>query len=274
MIFGNSPLDLMLPQVPSTLYPVPSAPDAPVEEQARAAKKVKVSAFGRPCFLSCVNFKIQNTDLELEDGARQRALEKWYFMLTLDTSVSLVGSSLAGLNLSESMQALRELFGRKSEATVSKRASALIRYVKFLRGCEPACNPFPFSTERADVYMRFLKSNQAKPGAVDAFTEAVKFAIHVVGISCQGEPSKIFSPWSMASCNARSGSVFRPKSCMLIKSSTLKACWTSLMWTSRIDMPALHFCSASSAEAASVISEMSLDSWLTLLRLVVSSRAL
>ena len=187
----------MLPQVPSTLYPVPSAPDAPVEEQARAAKKVKVSAFGRPCFLSCVNFKIQNTDLELEDGAWQRALEKWYFMLTLDASVSLVGSSLAGLNLSESMQALRELFGRKSEATVSKRASALIRYVKFLRGCEPACNPFPFSTEKADVYMRFLKSNQAKPGAVDAFTEAVKFAIHVVGISCQGEPSKIFSPWSI-----------------------------------------------------------------------------
>ena len=45
--------------------------------------------------------------------------------------------------------------------------------------------------------MRFLKSNQAKPGAVDAFTEAVKFAIHVVGISCQGEPSKIFSPWSI-----------------------------------------------------------------------------
>ena len=98
MIFGNSPLDLMLPQVPSTLYPAPSAPGAPVEEQARAAKKVKVSAFGRPCFLSCVNFKIQNTDVELEDGAWQRALEKWYFMLTLDASVSLVGSSLAGLN--------------------------------------------------------------------------------------------------------------------------------------------------------------------------------
>ncbi|CAE7296178.1 car, partial [Symbiodinium sp. CCMP2592] len=148
-------------------------------EEARAVKKVKAS------------------DAELEAAAWQRSLEKWHFMLTLDSSVSLVGASLAGLGPVEGMQALRELFGRKKEATVKKRASSLLRYVKYLQEHRPFSSPFPFTTETADEYIRHLRNCKVKAGTIDSFTEAVRFAIHVVGIGCAGDPSKLFSPWSV-----------------------------------------------------------------------------
>ena len=198
LIFGKGPLDHVLPDGPSKIeYPVPSPVSAPVEEQARAAKKVKTAAFGKPCFLSCVNLKNQASDAELTASAWQRSLEKWHFLLSLDPSVSLVGSSIAGLGPAEGMQSLRELFGRKSEATVGKRAAALLKYVKYLQEHRPFLSPFPFTTAKADEYVRHLRSCHAKPGAVDAFTEAVRFGIHVVGIGCDGDPGKIFSPWAV-----------------------------------------------------------------------------
>ncbi|CAE7235620.1 unnamed protein product [Symbiodinium sp. CCMP2592] len=84
--------------------------------------------------VGCVNFKNQASDAELEAAAWQRSLEKWHFLLTLDSSVSLVGSSLAGMSQADDgMQALRELFGRKKEATVKKRAASMLKYVKYLQ---------------------------------------------------------------------------------------------------------------------------------------------
>ena len=95
------------------------------------------------------------------------------------------------------MQALRELFGRKSEATVGKRAASLLRYVKYLQESQPFTRPFPFTTTVLDDYIRHMKSCKAKPGAVESFIESVRFAIHVVGISCDGDASRVFSPWSL-----------------------------------------------------------------------------
>ncbi|CAE7324463.1 unnamed protein product [Symbiodinium sp. CCMP2592] len=198
MIFGKGALEQMLPSEPPKIeFPAPSTAEASIEEQARAAKKVKVATFGRPCFVGCVNFKNQASDAELEAAAWQRSLEKWHFLLTLDSSVSLVGSSLAGMSQAEGMQALRELFGRKKEATVKKRAASMLKYAKYLQEHRPFASPFPFSTEKSDEYIRHLRSIKAKAGTIDSFTEAVRFSIHVVGISCAGEASKLFSPWSI-----------------------------------------------------------------------------
>ena len=179
------------PDGPSKIeYPVPSPASALVEEQVRAAKKVETAAFGKPYFLSCVNLKNQASDVELTASAWQRSLEKWHFLFRLDPSVSLVGSSIAGLSPIEGMQSLRELFGRKSYC-----GQACRRYVKYLQEHRPFLSPFPFTTVKADV--RHLRSCHAKPGAVDAFAEAVRFGIHVVGIGCDGDPGKIFSPWAV-----------------------------------------------------------------------------
>ncbi|CAE7812845.1 unnamed protein product [Symbiodinium sp. CCMP2592] len=198
LIFGKGALEQMLPSEPPKIeFPVPSTAEASIEEQARAAKKVKVATFGRPCFVGCVNFKNQASDAELEAAAWQRSLEKWHFLLTLDSSVSLVGSSLAGMSQAEGMQALRELFGRKKEATVKKRAASMLKYAKYLQEHRPFASPFPFSTEKSDEYIRHLRSIKAKAGTIDSFTEAVRFSIHVVGISCAGEASKLFNPWSV-----------------------------------------------------------------------------
>ncbi|CAE7241855.1 unnamed protein product [Symbiodinium sp. CCMP2592] len=90
LIFGKGALDQILPaEPPKIVFPVPTAADAPIEEQAKAAKRVKTAAFGQPCFRGCVNFKNVLSDAELEAGAWQRSLEKWHFILTLDPSVSL-----------------------------------------------------------------------------------------------------------------------------------------------------------------------------------------
>ena len=80
---------------------------------------------------------------------------------------------------------------------MGKRAAALLRYVKYLQEHRPFLNPFPFTTVKADEYVRHLKSCRAKPGAVDGFAEAVRFGIHVVGIGCDGDPAKVFSPWAV-----------------------------------------------------------------------------
>ena len=55
----------------------------------------------QPCYIKCVNFRNQATDEELEQGSWQKALEKWYVLVTQDPSVSLVGASIVGLDMKE-----------------------------------------------------------------------------------------------------------------------------------------------------------------------------
>ena len=88
LIFENSALDKILESLPDRVeFPVPMAPDAPVEIQAQAAKKARVFSGEQPCFMNCVNFKNQATDAELEEGAWQTSLEMWRVILTLDPTV-------------------------------------------------------------------------------------------------------------------------------------------------------------------------------------------
>ena len=115
LIFGQSPLNFVWGNSPDRVrFPIPTAPDAPLEEKAQAAKKAKLFDKEMPCFIKCVNFRNQATDEELGRGRWQRALEKWYVLVNQDPSVSLVGASIVGLSVEEGMLSLRELFGRKS----------------------------------------------------------------------------------------------------------------------------------------------------------------
>ena len=97
----------------------------------------------------------------------------------------------------EGLQAVRELFGRKSEATVKKRGASLLKFIRFLQEHHPAIKPFPFATKGTDLYVKHLKSEGAKGGAVNAFMEAVRFAVHVVGVSSDNDPRRLFSLWAL-----------------------------------------------------------------------------
>ena len=111
--------------------------------------------------------------------------------------VSLVGASIVGLSVEEGMLSLRELFGRKSHSTVDKRGSALLKYLKYMRESHPHRPAFPLSTFCVDLYVRHLKATNAKASQVSSFTEAVHFAVHVVGVSTDDSgASQLISPWA------------------------------------------------------------------------------
>ena len=82
LIFGQDPLDVVWGNSPDRVpFPIPTAPDAPLEEKAQAAKKARLFDKELPCFIKCVNFRNQATDEELEKGKWQKALEKWYVLV-------------------------------------------------------------------------------------------------------------------------------------------------------------------------------------------------
>ncbi|CAE7368600.1 unnamed protein product [Symbiodinium natans] len=197
LIFGESTLDTMLSVVPSRVeYPTPDVPAEPVESQARVAKRARLFDPDRPCFADVIRFNMKVSDQDLEDGRWRKGLEKWFVLLTEDPSVSLVGSSVCGLPLVDAFQVLRELFGLKSASTVDKRASSLMRFIKWMHAERPFGRAFPFNTKSIDEYVKHLKEMEAKVGAVDGFFEAVRFAVHVVGVSHVEESHHLFSPWS------------------------------------------------------------------------------
>ena len=133
LIFGQDPLEVVWGYNPDKVpFPIPAAPDAPLEVKAQALKKARVFDKEQPCFVKCVNFRNQATDEELEKGGWQKALEKWCVLLTQDPSVSLVVASIVGLDMTEGMLSLRELFGKKSHSTVDKRGSSLLKYLKYM----------------------------------------------------------------------------------------------------------------------------------------------
>ena len=198
LIFGQNPLDVVWGSSPDRVpLPIPAAPDAPLEEKAQAAKKAKIFDKEMPCFIKCVNFRNQATDEELESGKWRKALEKWYVLVNQDPTVSLVGASIVGLSVEEGMTSLRELFGRKSSATVDKRGSALIKYIKYMHESHPHRPAFPLSTLCVDLCVRHLKTTNAKASMVSSFMEAVQFAVHVVGVSTEDSGAgQLISPWA------------------------------------------------------------------------------
>ena len=198
-IFGQDPLTLVWGDSPDKVpLPIPVAPDAPLEVRAQAVKKARVFEAERPCFVRCINFRNQATDDELEKGKWQKALERWYVLVTQDPTVSLVGASIVGLDMSDGMLSLRELFGKKSHSTVDKRGSALLKYLKYMHENHPHRPAFPLSTQCTDLYIKHLKVAKAKASQVSSFTEAVRFAVHVVGMSADASSSgQLFSPWAL-----------------------------------------------------------------------------
>ena len=57
--------------------------------------------------------------------------------------------------------------------------------------------PFLLSTFCVDLYVRHLKATNAKASQVSSFTEAVHFAVRVVGVSTDDSgASQLISPWA------------------------------------------------------------------------------
>ena len=173
------PANVALPvQVQGLEGAEPSA-DPPSHKRARTVLDLGT------CYRKVINFSLVEDERTLEATRWTRALETWLTLVTEEPEASLIGKRTAGLPGDKALASLRELFGRKAVGTVAKRGNSLYKYVAWLQKRLPGEAFLPFRSFHLDEYLESLKQAEAKPGAFTAFTEAVRFAVHVVGMPAE-----------------------------------------------------------------------------------------
>ncbi|CAE7810461.1 unnamed protein product [Symbiodinium sp. KB8] len=123
----EDPVDVMLNSLPAHV-PVPSVPKQPEE----IVKEPPLKRY--------------DNDEDKVEGVWRRALEKWLVVVTECPRTSLIGDRVSGMAATEATATLRELFGRKSAATVLKRGSALVAFIAWCRKTFREEEPATFGT--------------------------------------------------------------------------------------------------------------------------------
>ena len=197
----EDPVDVMLNSLPAHV-PVPSVPMQPEEiVKEPPLKRVRPFPESGECFRGAISSRGYDNDEDKVEGVWRRALEKWLVVVTECPRTSLIGDRVSGMAATEAAATLRELFGRKSAATVLKRGSALVAFIAWCRKTFCEEEPVPFRTLHLKGYLRHLKAIKRPASAFTGFQEAVNFAIHVVGFSvalnARGQPpgGGVWSPW-------------------------------------------------------------------------------
>ena len=209
----EDPVDVMLASLPSHV-PVP-APHVQPEELVKEppAKRMKTYPESGECFRGAIAVRGYDNDDDKVEGVWRRALEKWLVVVTECPSASLIGDRVSRMSTTEAAETLRELFGRKSAATVLKRGSALVAFIAWCRKFFRDEEPMPFRTLHMEGYLRHLKKGNRPASAFTSFQEAVNFATHVVGVSVavtskgQQQGDSVWSPW----CNGIIGQALQGK---------------------------------------------------------------
>lgn len=195
LVFGtNKPLGPDMHAIPATIQePI----EADMDEVATLdVKRRRVGGvLGSAIFERVINFKPSTDDIAKDVMLWNRALEKWHSVILEKPSASLAGASLTGLPVSEAMDTLREIFGKRSPNTVMVRGNALVKFVKWHRQTLREGDPIPFTSQDIDAYLRSLKEDNRPSSSFNSFLEAVQFAMHVVGIQAVSRDGP-FSPWA------------------------------------------------------------------------------
>ena len=121
LVFGDSDATGMPCQ--SSVSNLPEAVNQANAEEPKL-KKPRVRVDGQ-IFLRAVNFAETATEEQLEKRKWDRALEKWFVIISQNVSASLIGLDLQDKSMRESLELIRELFGKKSAAAVLKRGYSL-----------------------------------------------------------------------------------------------------------------------------------------------------
>ena len=180
-----------LPEVPVPV-PCPTVSQANAEEPKLKKPRVRVDG---QIFLRAVNFAETATDEQLEKRKWDRALEKWFVIISQNVSASLIGLDLQDKSMRESLELIRELFGKKSAATVLKRGYSLLKYMAWARSNLCLDSAFPFEGRLVDQYLSHLRRGNMPASALRSFQESVNFAVHVVGIGSDASRD-LWSPWA------------------------------------------------------------------------------
>ncbi|OLP87885.1 hypothetical protein AK812_SmicGene30835, partial [Symbiodinium microadriaticum] len=199
LIFGaQKTVDFEVPEVP---FPVvaPGASQDTAEKLIHPAKRQKLEPCGAENFRRVINFKQAFDDETLDQNKWARALEKWYTILGENWASSLIGFKISKLPAEEGVKRIRELFGKKSVATVDRRANSLLGYISWGHKAHPGVDIFPLCTVctwMLDEHLEWLQHNKTKVSAMHSFRESINFCHFVVGVEVSATCKSLWSPWA------------------------------------------------------------------------------
>ena len=148
--------------VPVVPLPMPSLEDVATDaDPSKRAKRARVLVESQTCFGGAINFSLVEDDPTLDDVRWQRALEQWMAVVLEDPQTSLIGSKIYGMAGADALKSLRQLFGRKSVATVAKGGGALCRYVSWVQQKFLGVRAVPFQAKHLDEYLDHLEHSGA-----------------------------------------------------------------------------------------------------------------
>ena len=196
LIFGDQKVvDFAVPEVPFPVVP-PGASQDTAEKIARPAKRLKLEPCGVETFRRVINFKQALDDETLDQNKWARVLEKWYTIIGENWSSSMIGVKVSKLPADEGIKRIRELFGKKSVATVERRGNSMLGYICRWHKVAPGEEVFPLKSGMLDDYLEWLQANHAKISAMHSFHEAINFSHFVVGIEIHVSCRSLWSPWA------------------------------------------------------------------------------
>ena len=77
---------------------------------------------------------------------------------------------------------MRSLFGSRSQNTVLKRPTSIIRFTHWFTKFSFSITPFPLQAADVEAYLEHLQEQEASPSALSSFVEAVNFCEKVLNI--------------------------------------------------------------------------------------------
>ena len=180
LVFGDEPEDFRVPvpRLEPSLYINPSRSQESYTKSVRTNTKYCPQAF-----LRSIDFDANDmTEWHLNEVKWRKAVEKWYKILLVSPDARPDGLVFVEDQLEQNIERVRELFGTRSLATVTKRADSMLAYIRWFDGIHYFDRALPLSRRHVEDYVEHLRNSHAAASTAESFLEAVNFGTHVIGL--------------------------------------------------------------------------------------------
>ena len=191
-------------QDPEVSLPVPKLEPSLYDDTSASQKAFRksVQTNTKHCaqsYLRSIDFNANEMSEDyITDVKWRKALEKWYIIMTVNPSAQPDGLELDGNALDSNLEKIRDLFGSRSQATVTKRADAMLAYEKWFDKNHYFERALPLRCRVIEEYFEHMKRDNASASAAETFLEAVRFSVHVAGMKHEGSLENLISARSIS----------------------------------------------------------------------------
>ena len=183
-MFGKAP-----PLIPFTSLAVPRLPAVSTDFLPKEDPTLPSKVFVKRPAVPFVMRKLRSIDVPYDgDALKLRAINRWRIVIELDLGASDVGKQLTeyiedGKSDILIIGILEDVFANKKASTLNKRASSLLRYLRWCKIPESrVASSFNFLEQDCYRFLTFLKLSGAKPTAAKSFRESLNFTMHTLGM--------------------------------------------------------------------------------------------